>query len=104
MEYRVKLTLRARHDLSGIYNWLGANSPSPALTWYRGLREAIGSLSDSPNRCPITPENPSLRHLLYGKKPHIYRAVFRVIEGQKQVHVLHIRHGARQAFKPGDLK
>jgi plasmid stabilization system protein ParE len=104
MAYRVKLTLRARHDLSGIYQWLGANSLSPASTWYRGLREAINSLSDNPNRCPVTIEDPSLRHLLYGKKPHIYRAIFRVIESQKQVHVLHIRHGARKGFQSGDLK
>jgi len=30
--------------------------------------------------------------------------IFRIMEKQKQVEVLHIRHGARQEFKTGDLK
>jgi hypothetical protein len=46
----------------------------------------------------VTPENSKLRHLLYGHKPHIYRAIFRVMEKQKLVEVLHIRHGARSGF------
>jgi hypothetical protein len=37
--------------------------------------------------------------LLYGDKPQIYRAIYRVLEKQKQVEVLHIRHGARRRFK-----
>ena len=47
----------------------------------------------------MTPENDKLRHLLYGNKPHIYRAIFRVVEKQKLIEVLHIRHGARSGFK-----
>jgi len=39
-----------------------------------------------------------LRHLLYGKKPHIYRVIYRFLEKQKQVEVLHIRHGTRRRF------
>ena len=35
---------------------------------------------------------------LYGNKPHIYRAIYRVLERQKQVDVVHIRHGARDDF------
>ena len=52
----------------------------------------------------MTRENSGVRHLLYGGKPHVYRVIFRIMEKQKQVEVLHIRHGARQEFKTGDLK
>jgi plasmid stabilization system protein ParE len=89
---------RAKRDLSVIYNSIGAHTSDAASTWYRGLRDAIRTLRNSPNRCPMTPEDNGLRHLLYGNKPHIYRVSYRVLEKQKQVHVLHIRHGARQAF------
>jgi toxin ParE1/3/4 len=44
-----------------------------------------------------------LRHLLYGRKPYVYRVIYRVVERQKQVEVLHIRHGARQKLKSSDL-
>jgi prevent-host-death family protein len=77
----------------------GGSTPNSdaALKWYRGFKQAILSLEEQPNRCPVTPENDKLRHLLYGNKPHIYRAIYRVLEKQKQVEVLHIRHGARRA-------
>jgi toxin ParE1/3/4 len=67
------------------------------------LRDAIRTLRNSPNRFPVTPEDRELRHLLYGSKPHVYRVIYRVIEKQKQVDVLHIRHGARQQFKTDEL-
>ena len=94
---------RAQRDLSGIYARIGGRSSDAAGTWYRGLREAIRTLGKNPNRCPTTSEDPGLRHLLHGGKPHIYRVIYRVLEKQKQVHVLHIRHGARQEFKADEL-
>ena len=94
---------RAQRDLAGIYDWIGARASDAALAWYRGLKGAILTLRNGPNRCPVTPEDRDLRHLLYGGKPHIYRVIFRVLEKQKQVDVLHIRHGARQEFKSHEL-
>jgi toxin ParE1/3/4 len=101
MAYLVKLMPRAERDLSSLHEWLGANSSDAALTWYRGLRDAIRTLRTSPNRCPVTPEDPNLRHLLYGTQPHVYRVIFRILEKRKQVDVLHIRHAARREFKAG---
>jgi plasmid stabilization system protein ParE len=103
MEYRVKLMPRAERDLANIYRRIEAGTSDAALAWYRGLKESIRTLRNSPNRCPVTPENSALRHLLYGNKPYVYRAIYRVLEKQKQVLVLHIRHGGRQAFKPDEL-
>ena len=99
MEYRVKLMPRAERDLSGIYDWIGAQSSDAALAWYHGLKDAIRTLGSSPSPCPMTPEDRDLRHLLYGSKPHIYRVIYRILEKRKQVDVLHIRHAARQEFK-----
>ena len=63
---------------------------------YRGLKEAILSLEEQPNRCPVTLENNKLQHLLYANKPHIYRVIYSVLERQRQIEVLDIRHGARR--------
>ena len=60
-----------------------------------GSETSIRSLYEFPGRCPQTPEDSSLRHVLYGHKPHIYRVIYRILEKQKVVEVLHIRHGAR---------
>jgi toxin ParE1/3/4 len=82
---------------------LPACSTTSALKWHRGLKEALLSLEEHPDRCPVTPEKKQLRHLLYGNKPHTYRVIYRVLEKQKQVEVLHIWHGTRQKLKSSDL-
>lgn len=99
----VNISARAQRDLAQIYRRINAEDSDAALKWYRGFRQAILSLEEQPNRCPVTPEKDKLRHLLYGNKPHVYRAIFRVVERQKQVDVLHIRHGARHGFKGSDV-
>jgi len=103
MAYLVNLTARAERDLEYLFLAINAEQSDVALEWYRGLKHAILSLEESPNRCSVTAESPRLRHLLYGNKPHIYRVIFRVAEKTKRVDVLHIRHGARQKFKRSDV-
>lgn len=104
MAYLVNLTARAERDLTLLFLHINAEESDAALKWYRGFKEAILNLEEQPNRCPQTPENGKLLHLLYGHKPHIYRAIYRVLEKQKHVEVLHIRHGARRRFKGSDVK
>jgi toxin ParE1/3/4 len=103
MAYLVNITARAERDLAQLYGGINAEHSDAALKWYRGFKEAILSLEEQPNRCPVTPESDKFRHLLYGNKPHIYRAIYRVLEKQKEVEVLHIRHGARRRFKRSDV-
>ncbi len=103
MVYRVNITLRAERDLEHLYDEINAASSDAARKWYEGLKRQILSLEKLPNRCPVTPEKKTVRHLLYGRKPHVYRVIFRGIEKRKLVEVLHIRHGARDRFRTSDL-
>ena len=104
MAYRVSIAVRARHDLVLLYERINAKESPVALRWYDGLSRTLISLEDLPNRGAVTPESKQYRHLLYGHKPHIYRVIYRVWEKKKQVEILHIRHGARRAFKSGDVR
>jgi plasmid stabilization system protein ParE len=103
MAYLVNTTPRAERDLAKLYDEINAGDSDAALKWYQGLKAAILSLEKQPYRCPVTPEYAGFRHLLYGRKPHIYRIIYRVLEKQKQVEVLHIRHGARRKFRASDV-
>jgi plasmid stabilization system protein ParE len=103
MAYLVNITSRAERDLSHLYDEIRAEHSDAALKWYRGLKDAILSLARHPGRCSVTRENRKLRHLLYGHKPHVYRVIYRIREKQRQVEVLHIRHGARRKLRPSDL-
>jgi plasmid stabilization system protein ParE len=96
MAYLVKITSRAERDLAQLYEAINAEHSEAALKWYLGLKLAILSLKEHPNRCPRARKKDHLRHLLYGRNPDVYRVIFRVSPRQKSVEVLHIRHGARQ--------
>lgn len=99
MAYKVEMTARAERDYRSLFYELSAQDSLTAARWRRKLREAILSLEEMPQLCPVTPENARLMHLLYGRKPHVYRIIFRVLEKEKTVQVVHIRHAARQAFE-----
>ena len=103
MAYLVNITARAERDLALLFVAIHAEYSDAALKWYLGLKEAILSLEQAPNRRPTTHENANLRHLLYGHKPHVYRVIYRVIEKRKRVDVLHIRYGARRRFRASDI-
>jgi len=96
MQYRVSLAARAVKDLDSIFQFIQAEQSEMATTWFNGLQEAIRSLSSLPHRAPATPESSSLRHVLYGSKPHAYRVIYFTDDTKKTVTVLTIRHGARK--------
>jgi len=98
MTYLVNITARAGRDFAHLYDKIDAENSVAALKWYRELKEAVLTLEKFPYRCPTVCENPLLRQLLYGHKPHVYRVIYRVLHREKRVDVLHLRHGARQDF------
>ncbi len=108
MTYRVELAARAVRDLEILYLQKNAAESAAAANWFNGLENAVMSLADYPYRCPVAPESRKLkrklRHLLFGKKPHVYRVVFDVDDKQQRVWVLTIRHGARQRFNKSELE
>lgn len=103
MAYLVEITARAERDFALLHETLGVGASGAARRWYGGFKEAILSLEELPLRCPIVRKKGRIRQLLYGHKPHVYLVLYRVVEKEKLVQVLHIRHGARPRFKSSDL-
>ena len=101
MTYLVELADRAVNDLVFLYVEKNAAESAAAARWFNGLEEAVYALANNPRRCPIAPETKRsgrlLRHLLFGKKPHIYRVIYEINERKKLVRVLTVRHGAMEA-------
>ena len=95
MQYLVSLTDRALRDMELIYEFVQADSSERAFAWFNDLAVAIDSLGRYPQRGAFTPESKKLRHLLFGKKPTIYRIIYTVDKRHATVSILHIRHGAR---------
>jgi toxin ParE1/3/4 len=95
MAYRVEITDRALRDLALIYQRIEAETGARAARWFDGLEAAINGLERRPHRAPATPEDGSLRHLLYGKRPHAYRIIYAIEDAIATVYVLHIRAPGR---------
>jgi plasmid stabilization system protein ParE len=103
--YRVVVTARANADAIEAFRWKTEQSVHAAARWYAGLEKAIASLSKFPARHPIAEDESrrlgiTLRQMLYGKKPGIYR-IFFSIEGDAVV-LHYIRHGARGMIEEDD--
>ncbi|MGO9898083.1 MAG: type II toxin-antitoxin system RelE/ParE family toxin [Bryobacteraceae bacterium] len=98
MTYRVELTDRAARDLVILCEDKNVAGSVAAARWYNGLEKAVYTLETHPGRCQMAPESGRagrpLRHLLYGKKPHVYRVIYAIDERKKLVRVLTIRHPA----------
>lgn len=107
MTYRVELAARAERDLEWLFVEKNVAESKAAARWFNGLEEAISTLERYPLRCPVAPESKkskrALHHLLYGKKPHIYRVIYEIDERRKAVYVLTIRHGAREPMESEDV-
>lgn len=98
MTFRVSISREAEREGKAILEWLlSQHAGDTGLRWFEGLEKAIASLAEMPERCSIAPESKQLsfevRHLLYGRKPHIYRVVF-TIECDT-VYILHLWHSRR---------
>ncbi len=96
MAYRVELSRRAELNLRSIFGYINAMESIAAACWFFGLQDLIQSLSTLPDRGKVTDDDPKLRYLLYGNKPHLYRILYRIHAATSSVRIIHIRHGARQ--------
>lgn len=92
-KYRVKIAQSAETDLAEIWAYIAADNIENANQFILKFEQRMKTLSHSPRRCPLIPENELVgtryRHLLIRK----YRVVFRI--SGNSVYILRVVHGAR---------
>ena len=103
--FRLIIQPPALEDLDAAYQWIHDRAPQAAARWFNGFIEALNTLTESPSRCGLAPENdsvePEIRQLLYSGRSSVYRALFTITA--REVRVLHVRHAARTTLSPEDL-
>ena len=107
MKRRLFITSQARRQLENNYGWWKTNrSLEQAVRWYNGFLDAIESLIEDAERCPLAPENDAfqneIRQLPFGlgRRP-THRAVF--FTRDDIVYIFSIRHLAQDAISPEDI-
>ena len=98
--WNVIVELPAQRDIAEAHGWLAEQAPEAADRWFDSVYDTIGSLEIFPERCPLAPEseflNSEIREIFHGRRLYKYRILFTASENE--VHVLHVRHGARLAL------
>ncbi|CBN57886.1 MULTISPECIES: type II toxin-antitoxin system RelE/ParE family toxin [Kamptonema] len=101
MAFRVEISPSALTDAEEAFLYMQKDSSLNAEEWYNGLVNAILSLENLPNRCPLASESEEIgreiRQLIYKR----YRILFSVSE--EIVQVLRIRHTARDWLSSDEL-
>ena len=97
--WNVIVELPAQQDIAESRLWIAEHDVEAADHWFDNIYDTIGSLEIFPERCPFAPEsrflNHEIREMFHGRRRHKYRILFTV---ENEVHVLHVRHGARLAL------
>lgn len=82
MAYRVVLLRLAARDLDDAYLRARENAPAAAGRWLSRFRDALATLANNPERCPLAHENGkvaiTLREYHFGKRANVFRAIFAV--------------------------
>lgn len=94
MSYQIFIQPTAFLEIENSYRWMCDNlNAETADQWYYQLQDAISSLQEFPNRCPLSPEASAIgreiRQLWVGKRRK-YRVIF-VVE-EEVVAIIHVRH------------
>jgi plasmid stabilization system protein ParE len=102
IHYTIIIEGRVWSDSEAIVRRIARDNPDAAAKWFRNLVKKIDSLESMPERHPIAPESDDfpeeIREAFLGKRQNKYRILF-AIRGDT-VHVLHVRHGAREPLRP----
>lgn len=107
MTYAVVVTEQAAREMEESAAWWARErSVEQAERWYAGIRAAISTLAERPERWPQAAEDGDfpypVRELHYGVGSHpTHRAVFTIV--RETVVVLTVRHGAQDRLRPGDV-
>jgi plasmid stabilization system protein ParE len=92
--FKVEISPTAERDIEEIIDYIARDSIIDALRWYELAKDAIATLAEMPERCPIAVENEAvdqkIRHLVFGN----YRALFTI--ATESVQVLHVRNAAME--------
>ena len=105
MAFQVDITDPALIDAEDYVRFIRdvRREPETSERWFRGLVEAIYSLEEFPERCPVIPEQDDfpfeIRHLIYFS----HRIIFGVRHDNRSVVVYRVYHGSRRGLSREDL-
>lgn len=100
-EYRIIITPVAGEEITAIHDWIAKTSPDNAAKVIARILDALDALKIFPHRNIVELQSNDLKHPVRSLSVRPYIVLFRVLDYDKVVRVLHVRHGAQ--LPPSDL-
>lgn len=94
--YRIVVSPEASDDLQSLYAFIAQDSPGNADRMVDRILLAIETLKSFPHRTVVEHTSPRLRHPVRSLPVRPYVVYFRVVDEERIVRILTIRHGARR--------
>jgi plasmid stabilization system protein ParE len=94
--YRVIITPRAGDDLEAIYDHIARESGQNAAAMVTRILDALEPLKQFPHRTVVERQDHKLRQPVRSIPVRPYIVYFRVLDDDRVIRVLHVRHGARR--------
>ena len=105
MNFNVRLQPAALEDLDAVWQFAARYAPESAGKWLDRFRDAIQTLENNPERCPLATENGrtrrTLREFLFGRRPNVYRVIYTI--EKETVWILRIRRAQRRPLTREEL-
>lgn len=95
--YEVIVQPRAEREIRQAHEYLAISSPAAAERWLNGISEAVLSLEEMPERCPLAPEAAHFKRRIRQLIHEQHRIIF-VVTG-RHVRVLTVRHLRRRPLR-----
>jgi hypothetical protein len=106
MTFHVVMLRHAEQDLEAARRWAARHAPQTTDRWLHRFYQALQTLAENPDRCPIARENDriniGLREFLFGRKPNVFRVIF--VVRANQVRILRIRRAQRRRLSRKDIE
>ena len=99
--YNVVIVPRASSDLTEIHEYISLDSTDRATAMVDRILDSINKLKFAPHHKKIDKQDRSMKYPARSLPIGSYIVYYRVIEDEKTVRVIHIRHGSRRG--PGRL-
>ena len=95
--YRVEFTADAREDMLDYARYIAQQEGDDrqAIDWFEGLREAITTLAEMPNRCAPARENAHSEEEIRQLNHQSHRIIFSVHDDLELVAVHRVWHASR---------
>lgn len=100
MKYRVIIADDALADARNCLSYIAVEEqmPETAQKWWIKALAAIDTLEFMPHRCSYAPENEVSKHTIRVLRVDNCLFLFRVVEENKTVRILRLRHGRQLPF------